>query len=356
MPRTKLSRQTSLGLRAGDWVIVRSKEEILSTLDARGRMDGLPFQPEMFAYCGRRLRVSKTAHKTCDTTPHRTGGRRMYDAVHLEGARCDGGLHDGCQADCVFFWKEAWLKRATGDEGPALPSSSVRCTEDIVMRARHAEGSDPHDPVWVCQTTAIYEATDLLRWWDVRQYARDVLGGNHSAWHMFKIMLRAGYRKLVGFGIGYRALVGMYDAFQKLCGGKPYPTITGKIPERSATPAETLNLQPGEWVQVKSRDEIAATITKAGVNRGMRYDIEMLKYSGQRYRVQMRVDKLINEKNGKMTLMKTPVIQLENVYCRAECTPMRLGCPRASNTYWREIWLKRCDPPTATSDGGQTEV
>ena len=53
-------------------------------------MDGLPFQPEMFAYCGRRMRVAKTAHKTCDSTPHRTGGRRMYDAVHLEGARCDG--------------------------------------------------------------------------------------------------------------------------------------------------------------------------------------------------------------------------------------------------------------------------
>jgi hypothetical protein len=71
----------------------------------------------------------------------------------------------------------------------------------------------------------------------------------------------------------------------------------------------------------------------------------MLKYSDERYRVQMRVDKLINEKNGKMVRMKTACIQLEEVYCRAECTPMRLGCPRASNTYWREIWLKRVDPP-----------
>ena len=39
-------------LRAGDWVQVRSKEEIISTLDANGRLDELPFMPEMLEYCG----------------------------------------------------------------------------------------------------------------------------------------------------------------------------------------------------------------------------------------------------------------------------------------------------------------
>lgn len=345
MPRSELSRATRLGLHAGEWVVVRSKEEILSTLDGNGRMDGMPFQPEMFAYCGRRMRVFKSAHKTCDSTPHRTGGRRVYDTVHLEGARCDGGLHDGCQADCVFFWKEAWLKRADSKHAPTLNPTGAGCGEADVLKTRHPPGSDPADPVWVCQTTAIYEASELLHWCDVRQYIRDVTSGNHSAWHMFKLLLRAGYRKLVGLGIGYRALVAAYDAFQKLRGGKPFPTITGTIPEGTPTPAESLNLQPGEWVQVKSKQEIAATLTPAGFNRGMRYDLEMLKYSGERYRVQMRVDKLINEKTGKMVPMKTASIQLENVYCRAECTDKRLGCPRASNTYWREIWLKRIDSP-----------
>ena len=54
-------------LRAGDWVEVRSKEEILRTLDATGRLDGLPFMPQMFQYCGQRFKVFKRAHKTCDT-------------------------------------------------------------------------------------------------------------------------------------------------------------------------------------------------------------------------------------------------------------------------------------------------
>lgn len=350
MPRSELSKQTSLGLRAGDWIVVRPKEEILATLDRRGRMDGLVFQPEMFAYCGRRMRVAKSAHKTCDSSPHRTGGRRLYDTVHLEEARCDGSLHDGCQADCVFFWKEAWLQRADGKPSPALPPTVANCTEDVVSKARFADNSDPLDPTWVCQTTSIYEASELLRWWDVRQYIKDVTSRNHSAWHMTKLLLRAGYRKLVGLGVGYRALIGAYDAFQKLRGGKPLPTIVGKIPDGAATPAELLNLQAGEWVEVKSKEEIAATITRSGFNRGMRYDLEMLKYSGERYRVQMRVDKLINEKNGKMARMKTPSVQLENVYCRAECTEMRLGCPRASNTYWREIWLKRTSPPRSSAE------
>ena len=55
------------GLRAGDWVEVRSKEEILRSLDKNGRLEGLPFMPQMFQYCGQRFRVFKRAHKTCDT-------------------------------------------------------------------------------------------------------------------------------------------------------------------------------------------------------------------------------------------------------------------------------------------------
>ena len=54
-------------LRAGDWVEVRSKEEILRSLDKNGRLEGLPFMPQMFQYCGKRFRVFKRAHKTCDT-------------------------------------------------------------------------------------------------------------------------------------------------------------------------------------------------------------------------------------------------------------------------------------------------
>lgn len=329
-----------LGLCAGEWVVVRSKAEILATLDENARLDGLPFQPEMLAFCGQRLRVAKSAHKTCDNI-HKTGGRRMRDAVHLE-ARCDGSAHNGCQADCVFFWKEAWLRRADAATVASSPAAAPSCSEETVLaRARTPESEHSDDPTWVCQTTSLYDATTLLRWWDVRQYVRDVSSGNHTAWGMISLLIFAGYRKLVSLGIGYRFLIWVYNRFQQLRGGKPYPIGDGSIADGQPTPTEILNLQPGEWVQVRSQDEIRATITFNGMNRGMRYDQEMSKYCGNRYRVQMRVDRLISEQTGKMVVMKNPCIQLEDVYCRAQCTTKRIGCPRASNTYWREIWLRR---------------
>ena len=95
-------------LCAGDWVEVRSKEEILRTLDKSGRMQGLPFMPQMFKYCGQRFQVYKRAHKTCDTV-NPVAGRRLADGIHLS-LRCDGQAYGGCQAACLIFWKEAWLK------------------------------------------------------------------------------------------------------------------------------------------------------------------------------------------------------------------------------------------------------
>src|SRR5215212_8483267 len=106
--------------RAGDWIEVRSREEILRTLDHEGRLDGLPFMPEMFAFCGKRFKVFKRAHKTCDP-PNGLHGRRLANAVHLEETRCDGSAHGGCQAACLIFWKDAWLRPANGSSGAGAP-------------------------------------------------------------------------------------------------------------------------------------------------------------------------------------------------------------------------------------------
>src|SRR5262245_51326612 len=103
--------ESSLRLRVGEEVEIKSAEEILRSLDHNGDSDALPFMPEMLKFCGRRFRVAKRAHKTCDTIDNR-GLRRMENpAVHLEGLRCDGAAHGGCQARCMLFWKEAWLRR-----------------------------------------------------------------------------------------------------------------------------------------------------------------------------------------------------------------------------------------------------
>src|SRR5260370_28069039 len=97
----------ALGLRPGEWVAVRSAGEIAATLDADGRLDGLPFMPEMLAFCGRHFRVQARADRT---VVEKLGVRRMNDTVHLRELRCDGSAHDGCSRRCLLFWKEPWLR------------------------------------------------------------------------------------------------------------------------------------------------------------------------------------------------------------------------------------------------------
>src|SRR5262245_36891079 len=102
--------------RAGHLVEVRSKEEILATLDEDGCVDGMPFMPEMLQYCGLQFRVGAVAHKTCEPSLKSNPGRRLQATVHLEGLRCDGSAHAGCEADCNLFWKDVWLKSAGSDQ------------------------------------------------------------------------------------------------------------------------------------------------------------------------------------------------------------------------------------------------
>src|SRR5262245_6257937 len=122
--------------RAGDLVRVRSREEILATLDSRGALDALPFMPEMLAYCGREFRVGAVAHKTCDVVETPGRGRRLDRTVHLEGLRCDGSAHGGCEADCNLFWKDAWL--APVDGGKAAGGGG--CTLEQLTAATRKAG------------------------------------------------------------------------------------------------------------------------------------------------------------------------------------------------------------------------
>ena len=134
-----------LGLRVGDLVEVLSADEILRTLDERGELDGLPFMPEMLAYCGRRMTVHKVALKACDYIGY-SGLRRMRDAVHLVDARCDGSAHGGCQTRCSLYWKERWLRRV-GDDDPvaAVPSAGGRTLLPLLMANTHREPFEDGD-------------------------------------------------------------------------------------------------------------------------------------------------------------------------------------------------------------------
>ena len=336
---------------AGDWVEIRSKEEILQTLDKRGQLEGLPFMPQMFEFCGQRFRVYKRAHKTCDTV-NDYKGRRMNSAVHLEGIRCDGQAYGGCQAACLIFWKVAWLKRVAGpNASSAVPASRTtakgsvplpKCREEDVLAGTRAKGSDDTDPTYVCQATQVPAATEPLPWWNASQYVEDLTSGNVGLTRMLRGFIYMGFRGLENAGIGLgRPLRWAYDTLQRVWHGIPYPRKLGKIPPGVRTPEVPLNLQPGEWVRVKRYEEILATLDANNRNRGLFFDAEMVPYCGRTFRVLRRVKRIVNEKTGRITEFKNPCIMLEGVVCEARYSECRLFCPRAIYSYWREVWLER---------------
>jgi hypothetical protein len=353
-------------LRAGDWVEVRSKEEILRSLDENGRLEGLPFMPQMFQYCGRKFRVYKRAHKTCDTV-NESGGRWLPHGIHLD-LRCDGKAYGGCQAACLIFWKEGWLKPirdtttlADGSPGGEIqrlhePVHGTGCSEGDVWKATRAPNQQsPDEPIYSCQATRLPSFTTYLPWWDIRQYIEDYISRNVTLGEIFRGLVYASYSPLCRPGRAAleppRAVFRwLYDRFQAMCGGVPFPRKRGTLPLGQSAPTSDLNLQPGQLVRVKPYQEILKTIGEASNrNRGLAFDAEMVPYCGNVYRVRTRMNKFIDEKTGRMRVLKTPALILDNVCCRSRYSNCRMYCPRSIYSWWREVWLERLPDPDAVA-------
>jgi len=334
--------------RAGDWVRVRSKQEILSTLDPNGRLDGMPFMPQMFQYCGRKARVFKRAHKTCDTVAGPVSGyvsRRVPDGVHLE-FRCDGKAHGGCQAACLLFWKEAWLEPIeVGSDGASqvinMPAKAC-CSEDDVLRATKAE-RDSKELRYACQATELHKFSEPIKWWDARQYIEDYTSANTPLTQMLRTLVYSVFY----FGtLANRNTLGrparwLYGICTKIVGARPMRRARGNIPLDQPTPRHDLDLVPGDLVRVKPFEEILNTINMRNSNRGLTFDAEMVMFCGNTYRVRARVQRFIDEATGRMKTLKTPAVILEGAYCRACYSDQRFFCPRSIFAWWREIWLEK---------------
>lgn len=332
--------------RVGELVEVLCAEEILATLDEDGTVDGMPFMPEMFSFCGKRLRVASRADKTCDTI-NNSGGRRLFDTVHLAEARCTGADHGGCQAQCLLFWKEAWLRSVTNllsDSEPVRPAGASCSLQRLVDLTKQPDTSDG-DIRYRCQATELLRASHPLAWWDVRQYLRDVRCGNVTTREVLRAFIFFCFRKAVKLGVGYRLLIWSYNRFQATRGGTPFPFLQGTCDK---APHGTLDLRVSETVRVKSYNEILKTLTKRNRNYGLFFGPEMVPYCGKEYRVRSRVEKIIEERTGKMLRMARDCLILDGVVCGAKYSDQRLFCPRAIFPFWREIWLERIDGPEAS--------
>ena len=308
-------------LKTGDWVEVRSPLEIAKTLDQEGECDGLPFMPEMLPYCGQRFRVLRRAEKTCIQFPD--GGYKIrefrgVDVFLLGGLRCSGSSHDGCQRACLLFWKAEWLRRVGGEQAGVVKRNSGYELLGAKLRTRVGPGR------YVCQSTELAKATQpLTRSRILVKCFYEVRSGSRGIWEMIGLILAPFWRK-----------------------------VTAKIPRRrlagelKKTPVGDLQLQPGELVEIKSAVEISQTLDARGRNRGLSCDYGMCQYSGRRYRVRNRLDRMISEATGEMRQVEGTVI-LEDLHCL--CWNVLGGCPRQDFMYWRELWLRRVELPIAAT-------
>jgi hypothetical protein len=293
---------------------VRTEREILATLDADGKLEGMPFMPEMTRFFGQTFRVGRRVVKTC---VEGNAIRRLTATVLLEGLRCDGAFHEGCQRNCLYFWKDAWLEPVeAGDEGsrdpgPVLaPKAAAGWTERFPTRS---------DERFICQSTELLGATQALSRWDLTHLLTEIRVGELSIPLFLQILAHT-----------------LANRVRELFGLKRLGQLTGT---RENFTKGDLNLKPGEWVEIKPAQEIRRTLDGEGRNRGLSFEPTMMDFTEGRFQVDFPIQRIISERTGLMVPL-VHTVALKGVNCTGLCAK---NCPRNNTLYWREAWLRRIE-------------
>jgi hypothetical protein len=304
----------SRGFAVGELVEVRPYDEIRATLDEAGRVEALPFMPEMRRFCGTRARIFRRVDKIYDYGG-RKDLRRLDDTYLLIGLRCDGSAHGDCQAHCYLLWKSSWLKRVSGsaDDGRrARQSPGESDAVDAGAKPLPAAGGSLR---YRCQFTELVAASAPLSTMDYRQDLRPLLAGN--------VTLRA-------FGLALCTRI--FNFVQRLRGGVGYPMM----PPPGAVPKPAATLRRGDEVVVRDAADIVATLDGRLRNRGLYFDPEMTKYCGRPSVIKARVDRIIDDATGLMRTMKSPCLVLENIDYTGETLRF---VAQHEHLFWRDLWL-----------------
>jgi hypothetical protein len=104
------------------------------------------------------------------------------------------------------------------------------------------------------------------------------------------------------------------------------------------------DLRPGDLVEVRSWEEISATLDAEGTFEKLPFMPEMLAYCGRQFRVSRQAfktcidDAEIRQLNG--------TVLLEEVRCNGKSHG---GCGKACLIFWKEAWLRPAGAPAANS-------
>jgi hypothetical protein len=95
----------------GDWVRVRSRNEINKTLNRFRNTRGCTFFPEMYNFCGGKYKVLKEVEHFFDESKHKM--LKCSGILLLEECYCSGAVTylGRCNRNCLLFWQANWLER-----------------------------------------------------------------------------------------------------------------------------------------------------------------------------------------------------------------------------------------------------
>lgn len=324
-PQTAPTESPS-AFKRGQWVRVRSWEEIQLTLDLDGSLEGLPFMPEMAKLCGSRFRIARFANQVCANVGT-VKIRKLEGVVVLNVDRCDGQFHGGCEMGCDLLWKTQWLEvddqtsaQTTNDQSRAANEHNVSldfltslvqlssvANDDVVEKAT---------PCFRCQATELGAASRQSSAFNLQQYRIE--------------------RETNGTSLGrISAFLGS--------------TLLRKVTKQDGncegpcrrTPISHLGLAIGDKVRVKSFEEILKTLDAKGCNRGLWYDeAEMRPFCGKALTVSRRITRIIDERTGELLNLKVPSVVLNETQCSGLS---RRFCGRGMLHFWREAWLERAE-------------
>jgi hypothetical protein len=132
-----------------------------------------------------------------------------------------------------------------------------------------------------------------------------------------------------------KAILRRIDSIQKNETKGVFMNITTK----SNPPA---TLQAGDWVRVKPREEINASLDRWNELKGCAFLDAMNEYCGTTQRVLQPLERFLDERDYKVKKCRG-VVLLENVTCLG--TPVFGRCDRRCFLFWRVEWLERIDAP-----------
>ena len=292
----------------------------------------------------------------------------LSEAIHLD-TRCDGQAFGGCQASCLLFWKQAWVKR--GLNRPEFGECASRPRLERGFRRVPPRSRDVPKTTfgeqrarWI--TPRVRRSTSV-RQLGFRTSRHRWPGGTSDSTSRTTRRETCRFEDLpLGLCINPTTtahkpgdirsdvqVAGLYDRLQRLSAGHSLSEHSRHCCHRTHPRQRAeLNLRAGELVRVKAYEEILETITPGGMNKGLLFDKEMVPFCGKTFRVKARVTTFVDERTGRLATLKTPAVILEGVWCQSRYSNKKMFCPRALHSWWREVWLERVADETSPSDVG----